>query len=82
MKDPLGVSPSKGYQGSTRGKEKKMIKNSFGILRTQTYFLRHPERRVCSQAILLATASERKSNVLKTLRRDSLASLTIVSKVS
>ena len=25
MKDPLGVSPSKGYQGTTRGKEKFLL---------------------------------------------------------
>ena len=30
MKDPLGVSPSKGNQGTTRGKE-KMILTSVGI---------------------------------------------------
>ena len=30
MKDPLGVSPSKGNQGTTRGKE-KIILTSVGI---------------------------------------------------
>ena len=30
MKDPLGVSPSKGNQGTTRGKEKILL-NSVGI---------------------------------------------------
>ena len=30
MKDPLGVSPSKGNQGSTRGKEKILL-TSVGI---------------------------------------------------
>ena len=33
MKDPLGVSPSKGNQGTTRGKE-KIILTSVGIERT------------------------------------------------
>ena len=28
MKNPLGVSPSKGYQGTTRGKE-KILMNSY-----------------------------------------------------
>ena len=31
MKNPLGVSPSKGYQGTTRGKEKILIMTSVGI---------------------------------------------------
>ena len=31
MKDPLGVSPSKGNQGTTRGKEKKILLTSVGI---------------------------------------------------
>ena len=31
MKDPLGVSPSKGNQGVTRGKEKKILLTSVGI---------------------------------------------------
>ena len=30
MKNPLGVSPSKGYQGTTRGKE-KILMTSVGI---------------------------------------------------
>ena len=30
MKNPLGVSPSKGYQGTTRGKEKTLM-TSVGI---------------------------------------------------
>ena len=33
MKDPLGVSPSKGNQGTTRGKEKFLL-TSVGIERT------------------------------------------------
>ena len=36
MKDPLGVSPSKGIQGATRGKEK----NSFDIGGNRTHELR------------------------------------------
>ena len=42
MKNPLGVSPSKGYQGTTRGKE-KIILTSVGIEPSQvksTYDLR------------------------------------------
>ena len=35
MKDPLGVSPSKGNQGTTRGKEK-----SIGLGKNQTHDLR------------------------------------------
>ena len=31
MKDPLGVSPSKGNEGTTRGKEKKFFLTSVGI---------------------------------------------------
>ena len=31
MKDPLGVSPSKGNQGTTRGKEKFLLRTSVGI---------------------------------------------------
>ena len=31
MKDPLGVSPSKGNQGTTQGKEKKFFLTSVGI---------------------------------------------------
>ena len=31
MKDPLGISPSKGNQGTTRGKENKNILTSVGI---------------------------------------------------
>ena len=30
MKNPLGVSPSKGYEGTTRGKE-KILTTSVGI---------------------------------------------------
>ena len=33
MKNPLGVSPSKGYQGTTRGKE-KILMTSVGIVPT------------------------------------------------
>ena len=36
MKDPLGVSPSKGNQGTTRGEEK----NSFDLGGNQTHDLR------------------------------------------
>ena len=36
MKDPLGVSPSKGSQGNTRGKEKK----SFDLGGNRTHDLR------------------------------------------
>ena len=36
MKDPLGISPSKGNQGSTRGKEK----NSFDLGGNRTHDLR------------------------------------------
>ena len=36
MKDPLGVSPSKGNQGTTRGKEKK----SFDLGGNRTHDLR------------------------------------------
>ena len=36
MKDPLGVSPSKGNQGTTRGKEK----NSFDLGGNRTHDLR------------------------------------------
>ena len=35
MKDPLGVSPSKGNQGTTRGKEKILL-TSVGIEPTVT----------------------------------------------
>ena len=35
MKDPLGVSPSKGNQGTTRGKEKILL-TSVGIEHTTT----------------------------------------------
>ena len=35
MKDPLGVSPSKGNQGTTRGKEKFLL-TSVGIEPTTT----------------------------------------------
>ena len=31
LKDPLGVSPSKGYQGTTRGKEKILLTFVVGI---------------------------------------------------
>ena len=37
MKDPLGVSPSKGNQGTTRGKEK----NSFDLGGNRTHDLRN-----------------------------------------
>ena len=33
MKDPLGISPSKGNQGTTQGKEKSLL-TSVGIKRT------------------------------------------------
>ena len=36
MKDPLGVSPSKGNQGTTRGKEKILL-TSVGIEPTAVY---------------------------------------------
>ena len=36
MKNPLGESPSKGYQGTTRGKEK----NSYDLAGNQTHDLR------------------------------------------
>ena len=36
MKDPLGVSPSKGNQGTTRGKEKFLL-TSVGIEPTTSY---------------------------------------------
>ena len=35
MRNPLGVSPSKGYQGTTRGKE-KILMTSVGIEPTTT----------------------------------------------
>ena len=37
MKDPLGVSPSKGNQGTTRGKE---LKNCFDLGGNRTHDLR------------------------------------------
>ena len=37
MKDPLGVSPSKGNQGATRGKE-KILSTSVGIESTTSGF--------------------------------------------
>ena len=40
MKDPLGVSPSKGNQGTTRGKE-RILSTSLGIEPT-TYGLHQP----------------------------------------
>ena len=36
MKDPLGVTPSKGNQGTTRGKEKILLTSAVGIEPTTT----------------------------------------------
>ena len=40
MKDPLGVSPSKGNQGTTRGKEKFLISFDLGGNRTHDLRIR------------------------------------------
>ena len=39
MKDPLGVSPSKGNQGTTRGTEKILLTSKILIKRYQEAFL-------------------------------------------
>ena len=41
MKDPLGVSPSKGNQGTTRGKEKFLL-TSVGIEPAAIHHLNRP----------------------------------------
>ena len=40
MKDPLGVSPSKGNQGTTRGKEKVLL-TSVGIYTSELILCSH-----------------------------------------
>ena len=53
MKDPLGVSPSKGNQGTTRGKEKFLL-TSVGIEPT----IHHLNRPRLSLSDLVAQSAE------------------------
>ena len=52
MKDPLGVSPSKGNQGTTRGKEKFLL-TSVGI--EPIHHLNRPRLSLCD---LVAQSAE------------------------
>ena len=61
MKDPLGISPSKGNQGTTRGNEKFLL-TSVGIEPTYAYFLfaaiHHLNRPRLSLSDLVAQSAE------------------------
>ena len=54
MKDPLGVSPSKGNQGATRGKEKILILKNLISLRRDS----PPNRPRLSLSDLVAQSAE------------------------
>ena len=57
MKDPLGVSPNKGNQGTTRGKE-KFILTSVGIEPTTSGLDHHLNRPRLSLSDLVAQSAE------------------------
>ena len=62
MKNPLGVSPSKGYQGTTRGKEKTLM-TSVGIEPTTSGLDLPPPRRLSYEV------GQRKSGTIKVVNR-------------
>ena len=57
MKDPLGVSPSKGNQGTTPGKEKILL-TSVGIESTTSGLDHHLNRPRLSLSDLVAQSAE------------------------